>query len=60
MMMRSRKITSSAQQPTAQTMVKEGREILVTVSLGSNEVQVPDLKGKTEQEARIELENCRT
>ncbi len=47
-----------SQQPTAQTMVKEGREILVTVSLGSNEVQVPDLKGKTEQEARIELENA--
>ena len=47
-----------SQQPTAQTMVKEGREILVTVSMGSNEVQVPDLKGKTEQEARIELENA--
>lgn len=47
-----------SQQPTAQTMVKEGREILVTVSLGSNEVQVPDLKGKTEQEARIALENA--
>lgn len=47
-----------SQQPTAQTMVKEGREILVTVSLGSNEVQVPELKGKTEQEARIELENA--
>ena len=47
-----------SQQPTAQTMVKEGREILVTVSMGYNEVQVPDLKGKTEQEARIEQENA--
>lgn len=46
------------QQPAAQSLVKEGREVVVVVSLGSNEVQVPDLKGKTEQEARVALDNA--
>ena len=46
-----------SQLPKAETKVKEGREVTVVVSLGSNEVTVPDLSGKTEQEARIALEN---
>ncbi len=46
-----------SQLPKADTKVKEGREITVIVSLGSSETAVPDLKGKTEQEARIALEN---
>lgn len=45
------------QNPKADTKVKEGREIAVVISLGSDEAAVPDLKGKTEQEARIALEN---
>lgn len=46
-----------SQLPKAETKVKEGREITVVISLGSDEVTVPDLSGKTEQEARIALEN---
>ena len=46
-----------SQLPKAETKVKEGREVTVVVSLGSDEVTVPDLSGKTEQEARIALEN---
>lgn len=46
-----------SQLPKAETKVKEGREITVVVSLGSNEVEVPDLSGMTQQEARIALEN---
>lgn len=46
-----------SQLPQADTRVKEGREVAVVVSLGSDEVTVPDLSGKTEQEARIALEN---
>ena len=47
-----------SQLPKADSKVKEGREITVVVSLGSSETEVPDLKGKTEQEARIALENA--
>ncbi len=46
-----------SQLPKADTKVKKGREITVVVSLGSSELEVPDLSGKTEQEARIALEN---
>ncbi|MBQ3510161.1 MAG: Stk1 family PASTA domain-containing Ser/Thr kinase [Peptococcaceae bacterium] len=46
-----------SQLPKGGTKVKEGREIAVVVSLGSSEIPVPDLSGKTEQEARIALEN---
>ncbi len=46
-----------SQLPKANSKVKEGREITVVLSLGPSEVIVPDLKGKTEQEARIALEN---
>lgn len=46
-----------SQLPKAGTTVKKGREITVVVSLGSSESEVPDLIGKTEQEARIALEN---
>ena len=46
-----------SQLPKAGTTVKKGREITVVVSLGSSESEVPDLSGKTEQEARIALEN---
>lgn len=46
-----------SQLPKAGSKVKEGREIAVVVSLGKSEVAVPDLQGKTEQEARIVLEN---
>ena len=46
-----------SQLPAAESKVKEGREITVVVSLGSDEVEVPDLAGKTEQEAAIALEN---
>ncbi len=46
-----------SQLPNAETKVKEGREVTVVVSLGTDEVTVPDLSGKTEQEACIALEN---
>lgn len=46
-----------SQLPAAESKVKEGREITVVVSLGTDEVEVPDLAGKTEQEAAIALEN---
>ena len=46
-----------SQLPAAESKVKEGREITVVVSLGTDEVEVPDLVGKTEQEAAIALEN---
>ena len=46
-----------SQLPRAESKVKEGREVTVVISLGPDEVQVPALQGKTEQEARIALEN---
>ena len=46
-----------SQLPRAESKVKEGREVTVVISLGPDEVQVPVLQGKTEQEARIALEN---
>ncbi len=46
-----------SQLPKADTKVKKGREVAVVVSLGSSEIAVPDLTGKTEQEARVMLEN---
>ncbi len=46
-----------SQRPKAGTKVKKGREITVVVSLGSTEVDVPDLYGKNKQQASVALEN---
>lgn len=47
-----------SQLPKEGMRVKEGREIAVVVSLGSNEVDVPDVRGMSEQAAKIALENA--
>ena len=46
------------QKPAASSTVKKGREIQVTVSLGIEKVQVPDLLGKNQQELTVALENA--
>ena len=45
------------QDPEANSLVKEGRTIHVVISLGAEEVEVPDLEGLSESEAKVELEN---
>lgn len=46
-----------SQDPKEGSKVKLGREINVVVSLGTDKTFVPELKGLTEREARVELEN---
>ncbi|HRX20391.1 MAG TPA: protein kinase [Syntrophomonadaceae bacterium] len=46
-----------SQQPTAGQKVKEGREIEVILSLGSEQINVPSLVGLTISEAEIALRN---
>jgi serine/threonine-protein kinase len=46
-----------SQQPTAGQKVKEGREIEVILSLGSEQISVPSLVGLTISEAEIALRN---
>jgi beta-lactam-binding protein with PASTA domain len=40
-----------SQSPEAETQVKPGSEVAVTISTGPDTVDVPDLKGKTQQDA---------
>lgn len=46
----------TAQNPEAGTMVVEGKKIVINVSKGKREGVIPTLIGKTEQEAKKELE----
>ncbi len=45
------------QNPVADSMVKKGRKISVTVSLGKSLIAVPDLAGMSEREAKVTLES---
>ena len=45
------------QDPEANELVKEGRTIHVVVSMGAEDVEVPELEGLSESEAKVELEN---
>lgn len=45
------------QSPQAGSKVKAGRSIKVTVSLGASLIEVPDLSGMTEREAKVTLES---
>lgn len=47
-----------SQKPVVDSTVKKGREIEVVVSLGTETVLVPDLKGKNQQESQVALENA--
>ena len=47
-----------AQLPPAGTAVKPGRTVRVTVSLGQEHVIVPDLRGMSERQAALALENA--
>ncbi len=46
------------QKPSAGSTVKQGREVSVVVSLGIEQLLVPDLKGKNQQELAVALENA--
>ncbi len=46
-----------SQSPAAGTAIKTGQEIAVVVSRGAKQVELPDLKGKTVDEARVILSN---
>ncbi|MFW6256542.1 MAG: Stk1 family PASTA domain-containing Ser/Thr kinase [Bacillota bacterium] len=45
------------QNPAAGSIIKQSRDIQLTVSKGPPEVEMPDLEGLSEREAVIELEN---
>ncbi len=45
-----------SQMPTAGTEVKENRQIVITVSKGAGELQMPNLIGRTVEEAKGQLE----
>ncbi len=47
-----------SQTPVAEASVKPGRTVRVHVSLGTELVQVPDLRGMTLRQARLQLENA--
>jgi beta-lactam-binding protein with PASTA domain len=47
------------QSPVAGTAVKPGRPVRVSVSLGQERVLVPDLRGMSERQAELALENAR-
>ena len=47
-----------SQKPVAASTVKKNREIKVVVSLGIENVQVPDFTGKNKQELTVALENA--
>lgn len=47
-----------AQTPAAGTAVKPGRTVRVTLSLGQEHVVVPDLRGMSERQAALALENA--
>jgi beta-lactam-binding protein with PASTA domain len=44
-------------EPNAGMRVKEGKEIIVVLSSGPDERTLPDVRGKTEDEARLALDN---
>ena len=46
-----------SQSPSAGTKVKAGRNVTVIVSLGPSLIEVPDLSGMTEREAKVTLES---
>lgn len=45
------------QTPEGGSVVKEGREITLVVSLGANLIEVPEVTGKNKNDAKAELEN---
>ncbi len=47
-----------AQYPEAGTLVKPGKQILLTISMGVQKVNVPDLAGKSMHDADIALSNA--
>lgn len=47
-----------SQKPLPEAIVKEGRLIEVTISKGQEMVQVPRVKGKTKDEAELDLSNA--
>ncbi|MFH0800933.1 MAG: PASTA domain-containing protein [bacterium] len=51
--------TVIAQEPAPERSVRQGREILVSISIGPEMRDIPSLKGKTLREARVSLTNCK-
>lgn len=49
--------TIISQNPTADSKVKKGRKVSVIVSLGKSLIEVPDLSGMSEREAKVTLES---
>jgi serine/threonine-protein kinase len=48
-----------SQEPAPERTVRQGREILVSVSIGPEMRDIPSLKGKTLRDARVVLTNCK-